>query len=71
MVKNLPANARDERDVSSIPGSGTSPVVGNSNPFQYFYLENSMTEDTWQTTVHGVVESDMTEHSCTHEVGII
>ena len=28
MVKNLPANAGDVRDMSSIPGSGRSPRVG-------------------------------------------
>ena len=29
MVKNLPANAGDARDMGSIPGSGRSPGVGN------------------------------------------
>ena len=32
MVKNLPANAGDPRDVGLIPGSGRSPVGGNGNP---------------------------------------
>ena len=32
MVKNLPANARDTKDMGSIPGSGRSPGVGNGNP---------------------------------------
>ena len=36
MVKNPPVNARDERDVSLIPGSGRSPGVGHGNPLQYF-----------------------------------
>ena len=31
-VKNPPAAAGDARDVSSIPGSGRSPGVGNDNP---------------------------------------
>ena len=31
MVKNAPANAGDSRDVSSNPGSGRSPGVGNGN----------------------------------------
>ena len=31
-VKNLPANARDTRDVGSIPGSGRSPGRGNDTP---------------------------------------
>ena len=32
MVKNPPANARDTRDVGSIPGLGRSPAGGNGNP---------------------------------------
>ena len=44
MVKNLPANAGDARDMGSIPGSERSPGIGNGNPPQYSFLENSMTE---------------------------
>ena len=33
VVKNLPANAGDARDLSSIPGSGRSPG-SNGNPLQ-------------------------------------
>ena len=32
VVKNLPANAGDIRDVGSIPGSGRSPGGGHGNP---------------------------------------
>ena len=32
-VKNLPANAGDTVDVTSIPGSGRSPGEENGNPF--------------------------------------
>ena len=32
VVKNLPANARDIRDVGCIPGSGRSPGGGHGNP---------------------------------------
>ena len=42
MIKNLPPNGGDIRDVGSIPGPGRSPRVGNSSPLQYSYLENSM-----------------------------
>ena len=42
VLKNLPANAGDTRDVGSIPGSGRSHGVGNGNPLQYSFLENSM-----------------------------
>ena len=33
-VKNLPANAREARDESLIPGMGRSPGEGNGNPLQ-------------------------------------
>jgi len=32
MVKNLPANAGELRDVGSIPGSGKSSGGGHGNP---------------------------------------
>ena len=41
MVKNLPANAGDARDESSIPGREESGV-GNGNLLQYFCLENPL-----------------------------
>ena len=44
MVKNLPANAGDARDVGLIPGSGRSPGEGNGNSLQYSCLENSTKE---------------------------
>ena len=49
------------RDPGSISGPGRCPGEGNGNPLQYFCLENSMGGGAWQVTVHGVVESDMTE----------
>ena len=42
MVKNLPANAGNARDMGLIPGFGRPPAVGNGNPLQYSCLENSM-----------------------------
>ena len=56
-VKNPSANARDTRDVGSIPGSGRNPGGGNSNTFQCSCLENSMDRGAWQATVHGVAKS--------------
>ena len=42
VVKYLPANAGDIRDVNLIPGFGRSPGEWeHSIPFQYSYLENS------------------------------
>ena len=57
MVKNLPANAGDVREVSSIPGSGRSLEGGNGNPLQYSCLENSMDRGAWRATIHGVTNS--------------
>jgi len=56
MVKSLPANAGDTRDMGSIPGLGRSPEVGNGNSLQYSCLENSMDREAWQATVHGVTK---------------
>ena len=42
VVKNLPANAGDKRDLSSIPGLGRSSGGGHGNPLQYSCLENPM-----------------------------
>ena len=57
VVKNLPANAGDVRDVGSIPGSGTSPGEGHGNPLQCSCLENPMDRGAWRATVHGVTKS--------------
>ena len=42
MVKNLPANAGNARDVGLIPGSERYPREGNGNLLQYSCLKNSM-----------------------------
>ena len=42
VVKNQPANAGDTRDVGSVPKLGRFSGRRNGNPFQYFYLKNSM-----------------------------
>ena len=57
VVKNLPANAGDARDVTLIPGSGRSPGVGNGNPLQYSCLGNCMDRGGWWATVQGVTKS--------------
>ena len=50
VVKNLPTDAGDTRDVSSIPGLGRSSGEGNGFPTQYSCLENSMDRgDQWAT----------------------
>ena len=65
VVKNLPANAGDLRDVGSIPGPGRSPGEGNGNPLQYSCLGNPRDRGAWWATVFGVAESDTTEHAHT------
>ena len=57
VVKNPPANGRDTRDMSSIPGLGRSPGGGHGNPLQYSCLENPMDRGAWRATVHGVTKS--------------
>ena len=57
MVKNLPANAGDTGDASSIPELGRAPEGGNGNLLQYSWLENSMDRGAWQATVYGVTKS--------------
>ena len=57
VVKNLPANAGDARDVGSIPGSGRSPGGENGNPIQYSCLENTMDRGSWRATAHRVSRS--------------
>ena len=61
MVKNLPADRGDVRDVGSVPGSGRSPGGGHGNPFQYSCLEKPMERGAWWATVYRVTESDTTE----------
>ena len=58
VVKNLPANAGDIRDVVSTPESGRYPGGGNGNPLQYSRLENPMDRGTWWAAVHRVTRSE-------------
>ena len=57
VVKNLPANAGDIRDMGSIPGLGRSPGGRHGNPLQYSCLENPMDRGVWQATVHRVTKN--------------
>ena len=59
MVKNLPINGGDARDVVLIPGWGRSPRVGNGNLLQYSCLENSMDRGAWQGIVRGITRSQI------------
>ena len=57
MVKNLPVNAGDLRDLASVPGLGRSPGEGDGYPLQYSCLENPMNRGAWRDTVHRVTKS--------------
>ena len=57
VVKNLPANAGDTRDVGMIPGLGRFPGVGNVNSLQCSCLENPMVREAFWARVHGVTKS--------------
>ena len=57
VVKNLPANEGDIRDMGSILDPGRFPGEEKSNPLQYSCLKNPMDRGAWQATAHGVTKS--------------
>ena len=57
VVKSLPANTGDLRDVGSIPGSGRSPEEGQGNPLQDSCLENRQDREAWQAMAHKLAKS--------------
>ena len=57
VAKNPPANAGDEGDVGSAPGSGRNLGGGNGHSLQCSCLENSMDREAWQATVHRAAKS--------------
>ena len=64
IVKNPPTiqeTALNAGDMGSIFGLGRYPGEENGNPLQYSCLGNPMDRGASWATVHGVVESNMTE----------
>ena len=57
VVKNLPTNAGELKEVSLIPQSGRSPEGGNGSPLQNSCLENPIDRGAWWATVHGIAKS--------------
>ena len=57
VVKSLPANTGDVRDMGSILELGRSPGEGHRNPLQYSCLENFIDRGAWWAIVHGVANS--------------
>ena len=59
MVKIMPANVREARDMGLIPGLGRSPGEGNDNLLLYSCLGNPM-DRVWQAIIHGVTKESNT-----------
>ena len=57
MVKNLPVNAEDVKDVASNPESGRSPGERNGNPLWNSCLESPVDRGDWWAMVHSVAKS--------------
>ena len=71
LVKKLPANTGDIRDVGSIPGLEGCLAGGHGNPVQYSCLENLMDRGAWQATVDGVTKSHTwLEQLSTQNIGV-
>ena len=69
VVKNLPANAGDIRDVGSTPGSGRSPGGGHGNPLQYSCPEKPRQKSLVGYSPQGCKELDTTEVT-EHALGV-
>ena len=63
VVKNLPANAGDVRDVGSVPGLGRCPGGEYGNTLHYSCLENPRDRGAWWATLHGAAQLEMTEET--------
>ena len=71
MVKSLPADVGDARDVGSIPGLGRCPGGGIGNPLQYSCPEIPWTEEPGGLQCKGSqrVRHDLaTEHTYTPDI---
>ena len=68
MVKSLPANAGDLRNMGLFdPWVGKIPWRRARQPTPVFFLENSMDRGAWRAIVQGAAESDTAEvtfHAC-------
>ena len=63
VIKNLPVNVGEARDVGSSPGLGRFPGGGNGHPLQYSCLENPMDRGAWHLQSMGL---QRVRHSCVH-----
>ena len=61
VVKNLPTNAGDSRDLGSIPGFGRSPGVGSATHSSILAWKIPWTEEPGELQSWGCKEADMTD----------
>ena len=66
VVRNLPANARDSRDVGSVPGLGRSPVRKWQRTPVFLPGKSRGQRSLVGYNSWGQKESDMTEHITEH-----
>ena len=75
MVKNLPANAREIRDVDLIPGSGRCPGGGKWQPIPKFLhgkFHGQRSLAGYSPWGHKKLDiTEVIEHSCTHSVSSV
>ena len=57
VIKKLPANTGDIKDISLTPGSGRSPGGRHGNSLHYSCQENPMDRGAWWASVLGVKKS--------------
>ena len=57
VVKNLPDNIEEVKDVGSNHGLKRSLGIGNCNPLQYSCLEDPMDRETWWAIVNGIAKN--------------
>ena len=57
LLKNMPVNAGDIRDMGLIPGLERTSGGGSGNLLQYSCLENFMDREAWWAIVHRVTKS--------------
>ena len=67
MVKNLPANARDARDVGSVPGWGQEdPLEKEMDPTPVFLPGETHGQSSVASySLQGRKQWDTTDHTCT------
>ena len=58
VVRNPPVNARNAKDVGSVPESEKSPGAGHDSPLQYSCLKNLMNRGAWRAMDHRIAKNE-------------